>query len=96
DAPETGETCSTEATQRLSSLISGETVYLEKDVSETDIDGRLLRYVYVNGVFVNLELVSCGYCRYTCVAQQKKTTLIIAREWGQTLARECGQTMILD
>ncbi|MBW2090426.1 MAG: thermonuclease family protein, partial [Deltaproteobacteria bacterium] len=52
-----------------SSLISGETVYLEKDVSETDIDGRLLRYVYVNGVFVNLELVSCGYCRYTCVAQ---------------------------
>ncbi|MGD9230152.1 MAG: thermonuclease family protein [Desulfobacterales bacterium] len=61
DAPEAGETCSTEATQQLSSLISGETVYLEKDVSETDIDGRLLRYVYVNGVFVNLELVSCGY-----------------------------------
>ena len=61
DAPEAGETCSTEATQQLSSLISGETVNLEKDVSETDIDGRLLRYVYVNGVFVNLELVSCGY-----------------------------------
>jgi endonuclease YncB( thermonuclease family) len=61
DSPEAGETCSTEATQRLSSLISGETVYLEKDVSETDIDGRLLRYVYVNGVFVNLEVVSCGY-----------------------------------
>jgi len=61
DAPEAGETCSTEATQQLSSLISGETVYLEKDVSETDIDGRLLRYVYVNGVFVNLELVYRGY-----------------------------------
>jgi len=61
DAPEAGETCSTEATQHLSSLISGETVYLEKDVSETDIDGRLLRYVYVNGAFVNLELVYDGY-----------------------------------
>ena len=61
DAPEAGETCSTEATQQLSSLISGETVYLEKDVSETDIDGKLLRYVYVNGVFVNLELVYYGY-----------------------------------
>ena len=61
DAPEAGETCSTEATQHISSLISGETVYLEKDVSETDIDGRLLRYVYVNGVFVNLELVNEGY-----------------------------------
>jgi len=61
DAPEAGETCSTEATQQLSSLIAGETVYLEKDVSETDIDGRLLRYVYVNGVFVNFELVYYGY-----------------------------------
>ena len=61
DAPKAGETCSTEATQHLSSLISGETVYLEKDVSETDIDGRLLRYVYVNGTFVNLNLVYDGY-----------------------------------
>jgi endonuclease YncB( thermonuclease family) len=61
DAPEAGESCSTEATNHLSSLISGETVYLEKDVSETDIDGRLLRYVYVNGVFVNHELVYDGY-----------------------------------
>lgn len=61
DAPEAGETCSTQATQQLSSLIAGETVYLEKDVSETDIDGRLLRHVYVNGVFVNLELVYYGY-----------------------------------
>ena len=61
DAPVAGETCSTEATQHLSSLISGQTVYLEKDVSETDKDGRLLRYVYVNGDFVNLELVNDGY-----------------------------------
>jgi len=47
DAPEVGEACSTQATNQLSSLIGGETVYLEKDVSETDIDGRLLRYVYI-------------------------------------------------
>jgi len=61
DAPEVGEACSTQATNQLSSLIGGETVYLEKDVSETDIDGRLLRYVYVNGIFVNLELVYYSY-----------------------------------
>ena len=61
DAPEVGEACSTQSTNQLSSLIGGETVYLEKDVSETDIDGRLLRYVYVNGVFVNFELVYYGY-----------------------------------
>lgn len=61
DAPEAGETCSAQATQKLTSLIAGETIYLEKDVSETDVDGRLLRYVYVNGIFVNLELVYYGY-----------------------------------
>jgi len=61
DAPEAGESCSAEATQKLTSLIAGETVYLEKDVSETDIYGRLLRYVYVNEIFVNLELVYYGY-----------------------------------
>jgi len=59
-APETGEICSEEATQKLTSLIAGKTVYLEKDVSETDINGRLLRYVYVNAIFVNLELVYYG------------------------------------
>ncbi len=33
-----------------------------KDVSETDIYGRLLRYVYLtNGTFVNGELVRLGY-----------------------------------
>jgi len=50
-----------EATQKLASLIFGKTVYLEKDVSETDSYGRLLRYVYVNKIFVNLELVYYGY-----------------------------------
>ena len=61
DAPEAGEICSAEATQRLTSLIAGKTVYLEKDLSETDRNGRLLRYVYVNKIFVNLELVYYGF-----------------------------------
>jgi endonuclease YncB( thermonuclease family) len=61
DAPDSGEICSAEATQKLTSLIAGETVYLEKDVSETDTYGRLLRYVYVNNIFVNLELVYYGF-----------------------------------
>ena len=60
DAPESGEICSAEATRKLTSLVSGKTVYLEKDVSETDTFGRLLRYVYVNNIFVNLELVYYG------------------------------------
>lgn len=43
--------------------MEGKTVTLEKDVSETDVYGRLLRYVWVDGVFVNGELVRLGYAR---------------------------------
>lgn len=50
-----------EATAANKSLVEGKTVYLEKDVSETDRYGRLLRYVYVGQLFVNAELVRRGY-----------------------------------
>jgi micrococcal nuclease len=43
-------------------LTTGKTVYLEKDVSETDKYGRLLRYVYLqSGEMVNEMLVREGY-----------------------------------
>ena len=61
DTPEVGEACYSQATQKLISLISGNLVYLEKDVSETDRYGRLLRYVHVDGLFVNEALVYEGY-----------------------------------
>ena len=61
DAPEIGESCSTEARQKLTVLISGKTVRLEKDVSETDGDGRFLRYVFIGSTFVNRSLVYDGY-----------------------------------
>lgn len=42
-------------------LTSGRTLYLEKDVSETDKYGRLLRYVFLDDdTFVNAELVRLG------------------------------------
>lgn len=44
-----------------SSLVMGKKVRLEKDISEIDRYGRLLRYVYVDDVFVNYELVAQGY-----------------------------------
>ena len=49
------------ASAENSKLVSGKTVRLEKDVSDTDKYGRLLRYVYVDDVFVNLELVKRGF-----------------------------------
>lgn len=41
-----------EASAFNTQLVQGQTVRLEKDVSETDRYGRLLRYVYVGNVFV--------------------------------------------
>jgi micrococcal nuclease len=44
-------------------LTAGKTVELEKDVSETDKYGRILRYVYSGGLMVNGELVKLGYAQ---------------------------------
>jgi endonuclease YncB( thermonuclease family) len=53
-----------EATQKNRELVAGQRVFLEKDVSETDRYGRLLRYVYlVDGTMVNRELVRLGYAQ---------------------------------
>lgn len=41
-------------------LVEGKTVTLEKDVSPTDKYGRLLRYVYVDNLLVNEELLRLG------------------------------------
>jgi len=49
-----------EATRYNRELVEGKTVRLEKDISETDQYGRLLRYVYVGDTFVNAELVRQG------------------------------------
>lgn len=67
DTPEIGnsgrsdECYANEATKRNQELVSGKLVQLEKDISETDKYGRLLRYVYVDDVLVNLRLVEEGY-----------------------------------
>jgi endonuclease YncB( thermonuclease family) len=62
DTPETAGDCyNREATARNIELVLNRVVQLEKDVSETDQYGRLLRYVYVDGVMVNEVLVREGY-----------------------------------
>ncbi len=63
DTPETYpklEAFGTEAWQANRRLVEGQEVRLERDVSETDRYGRLLRYVYVDNMLVNAELVRQG------------------------------------
>ncbi len=50
-----------EAAEENKRLVDGKTVRLEKDISEVDRYGRLLRYVYVDDAMVNEELVKNGF-----------------------------------
>ena len=62
--PETPVQCfGQEASVKNKELVGGKIVELEKDVSETDKYGRLLRYVWVNGSMVNEQLIKEGYAR---------------------------------
>ncbi len=61
DAPEVGMPLFNEATEANRSLVEGQIVELEQDITNTDQYGRLLRYVYLpNGTLVNAEIVKLG------------------------------------
>jgi len=61
DTPESGEYYAEEATAKNKDLVEGRTVELQRGKRDQDEYGRLLRYVYVDGIFVNAELVAQGY-----------------------------------
>jgi len=66
DAPEVQprlEAFGMEAWRANRELVGGKKVRLEQDVSETDKYGRLLRYIWVNEIMVNAELVKQGLAR---------------------------------
>jgi endonuclease YncB( thermonuclease family) len=63
DAPEEDRPFSLEAFNANSGLVDQKEVILVKDVSETDQYDRLLRYVIVGEVFVNLEMVKAGFAQ---------------------------------
>jgi len=63
DTPESGEYYAEEATARNKELVEGKTVELQRGDRDQDEYGRLLRYVYVDGVFVNAELIAQGYAK---------------------------------
>lgn len=50
-----------EASNKNKELVEGNNVHLEKDISERDQYGRLLRYVFLGDQFINLEMVKQGY-----------------------------------
>lgn len=86
-----------EASQKNKELVEGKMVRLEKDISERDKYGRLLRDVWVGDIFVNEYLVRQGYAQvYTYPPDVKYQDLFLqaqreAREnnrglWGACMA----------
>ena len=84
-----------EAKKKLDSLIAGKVVTLEKDVSEMDKYGRLLRYVYLDGEMVNETLVKEGFARLSTFppdikyAEKFLGEEKLARQQGLGLWRVC-------
>lgn len=61
NAPESGDPQFNEATQANNNLVAEKEVRLEPKDPSRDKDDRLLAYVFVNGVFVNEQLLRLGY-----------------------------------
>jgi micrococcal nuclease len=78
-----------EASARNKALVDGRTVGLEKDVSETDRFGRLLRYVWLGDLMVNAALVADGYALASTYPPDVKHSELFAGL--QAEAREAGR-----
>jgi micrococcal nuclease len=87
-----------EASNYNKQLLAGGIVRLEKDITDTDKYGRLLRYIYLpDGTFVNLQLVANGYAYADTYppdiahAQEFVTAQRLARESRLGLWGSCPQ-----
>ena len=90
DTPERDRPFYAEATEANRQLVEKQTVYLEKDVSETDRYGRLLRYVYLqDGRMVNAELMRQGFAQAATFPPDVKYQETFTRL--QREAREAGR-----
>jgi micrococcal nuclease len=62
DAPEKHEPCFNESKEVLRRLLENKTVVM-KGTRKKDRYGRLLRYVHLNSIFINLLIVRLGYAK---------------------------------
>lgn len=63
NSPEKDQPCGLEAKEHLLSLLKDKEITLEADSTQADKDryGRLLRYVFVNGKNINLQMIKDGF-----------------------------------
>lgn len=89
DSPEPGQRNSAPATKANRELVEGKIVLMERDVSETDQYGRLLRYVYLeDGILVNALLAEMGYAIAVAYPPDVKYQALITKK--QEIAQNSG------
>lgn len=81
NTPEIGQPYSSEAKNKLKELTEGKEVKLEKDITNRDQYNRLLRYIWLGDVLINLEMVRLGYANsYTYPPDVKYQDQIVVAE----------------
>ena len=75
-----------EASERNKELVEGKVVRIEKDISDRDKFGRLLRYVWLGGTFINKQLVDDGFAYATSYPPNVKYEKVFSQ--AQQKARE--------
>jgi len=81
NTPEYGMYFFEEAKEVLEAIVLGREVILEKDITDKDKYGRLLKYVYTGDLFVNLEMVKRGFANaYTYPPDVKYTERFLEAE----------------
>jgi micrococcal nuclease len=98
NTPERNDPCFDEATQANVDLVAGKEVRLERDVSDTDRYGRLLRYVFVNDTFANEALVAGGYAEAVLYSPDGKHYELFSQLEVEAVQAElgCHKTGVFD
>lgn len=90
DTPELGEPYSNQALAKNRHLVEGKVVELQIGKRDQDEYGRLLRYVYVDGVFVNAELVAQGYAKAYIFDPDERFSQVLVQLEQYAKMRKCG------
>lgn len=72
----------------MKSLVQGKTIKLESDSTEKDNYGRLLRYVFVDDLFVNGEMIRLGYAK-VFGNSEKHSNVLLEMENKAKKAKRC-------
>jgi len=97
NSPESDQCFFQQAKEINQQLLLGKEVRFEKDVSETDKYGRLLRYAYLDNIFINDYLVINGYAFRESISPDTKYKNLFSQSesyaklgklglWGQSCA----------